>query len=1027
MISMMIQTTGIVPVYAVGLEHGGISSLATGSNLASDSDLIVDEEYEFRDMELVNDLYEEATGSDATASDADELDPTVEELLQLIDALPEAEQVTEENREQILADFEVVWKAYEALSEDELIVNLDELIGEVRLAKLIALRDVLAGIMTMAATVSGVTVEQKGDYAYNVYANGNPLLIVAGDANGVYWSRLYIDQNRDGQVNEGDTQIRDLDMPNCQDRESGYYWLAGSDIYGGSKEGECEYDTFIALHGLLDEGYSVVNMFGGNKEGTLTGDTTIKIDNGNIAGRVYGGNETGEVKGNTNISMSSGTIYYTELYNGGYIYGGGKNESGVNGKATIEFSGGSVVGIYAEGQYDLNKGIAADVKETEVVISGGSVNSGVFVGNSGMKYEEPTAEATLVLENSMVSAYTAQRDARNKVNLVLKDFGAQLHFYRLGKDNCPTRVPDAEGTYFGSTYKTFQNITLDNSYIKISEHDKDMEHVNFTLEEDSVLWLEDKVPKDTIAQIGTITGNGGTIYLTNPDDYYKADYFKGNVPVRIVDADGETVEGWTEDIPLFAMADASTGKIVMDSVHGEVKIKSDGRNEKGRPIISAEPTSDQTAPVISNFYVKVRGGEEIDVCANAVDEQSGTKQCYYYCAPATEKAPDLTTVLAASQIRQHEVILTLKGLNGNTEYNIYAVAEDWSGNYSTVTKADNTYTTTRITALDDEIDAAIAEAQAVQEGVMVDERAADQVLLEIRFVSGTDVEKLKKAMDVLEDTKIRATSRIQIQNAITLLKQAVKDFAAAIKTGTRLEDTVQAEIAELLAAAGRAKTNIVVDEREAEQIEYGIRFVHEEDMKALDEAVAALQNEKENPTTMEMVNVVIRMLQQAIRTFESAIQTGTNTERYNGSDDSGDAGNMGSGGYVNSPAGIITGAVITGTVIKDGYAHWIWTGTGWKLQYADGTLASGTRTVDENGTITEKLVWELVNGAWYAFGADGYAKEGLFYDTVLMHYFYVDINTGMKTGWQQLEGVWYYFNPISGELPLGVWIKDQKR
>ena len=43
------------------------------------------------------------------------------------------------------------------------------------------------------------------------------------------------------------------------------------------------------------------------------------------------------------------------------------------------------------------------------------------------------------------------------------------------------------------------------------------------------------------------------------------------------------------------------------------------------------------------------------------------------------------------------------------------------------------------------------------------------------------------------------------------------------------------------------------------------------------------------------------------------------------------------------------------------------------------------------------------------FGADGYAKSGLVFDPALGGYFYIDINTGMKTGWQLIDGKWYYF------------------
>ena len=128
-------------------------------------------------------------------------------------------------------------------------------------------------------------------------------------------------------------------------------------------------------------------------------------------------------------------------------------------------------------------------------------------------------------------------------------------------------------------------------------------------------------------------------------------------------------------------------------------------------------------------------------------------------------------------------------------------------------------------------------------------------------------------------------------------------------------------------------------------------------------------------------------------------------------------------GKVHSINGIITGS-------GDGYSKWIseipqgQTGAGnilWKLQYADGTFASGSYVTDENGNPVqdaagnrkEQLLWELINGAWYAFGADGYAKSGFIFDPALNGWFYVNIDTGMKTGWQKINEKWYYFNPLS--------------
>lgn len=111
-------------------------------------------------------------------------------------------------------------------------------------------------------------------------------------------------------------------------------------------------------------------------------------------------------------------------------------------------------------------------------------------------------------------------------------------------------------------------------------------------------------------------------------------------------------------------------------------------------------------------------------------------------------------------------------------------------------------------------------------------------------------------------------------------------------------------------------------------------------------------------------------------------------------------------GYVNSVTGIVTGS---GT----GYSNWAQDEAGWKLQYADGTFAAGVMGTDENGNSYEQVAWEMVNGAWYPFGANGYVKSGLVYDVALAGTFYVDINSGMKTGWQSVDGVWRYFNTVS--------------
>ena len=116
-------------------------------------------------------------------------------------------------------------------------------------------------------------------------------------------------------------------------------------------------------------------------------------------------------------------------------------------------------------------------------------------------------------------------------------------------------------------------------------------------------------------------------------------------------------------------------------------------------------------------------------------------------------------------------------------------------------------------------------------------------------------------------------------------------------------------------------------------------------------------------------------------------------------------------GRVGSKSGVITGAANTS---GDGLSHWVQDATGWWLQYANGSWPKGTAEVDGNGNTRVKYFWEQVNGAWFAFDQNGYAASGWIQDYNYGNgWFYVDINTGMQTGWKQIGNYWYYLNPMA--------------
>ena len=105
-------------------------------------------------------------------------------------------------------------------------------------------------------------------------------------------------------------------------------------------------------------------------------------------------------------------------------------------------------------------------------------------------------------------------------------------------------------------------------------------------------------------------------------------------------------------------------------------------------------------------------------------------------------------------------------------------------------------------------------------------------------------------------------------------------------------------------------------------------------------------------------------------------------------------------GYRSEEQGVITGA--SNQAVNDGYSHWMKDARGWWLRYSDGTWPMGN---------TGAFHWEKVNGRWWAFGADGYLSTGWIYDTLYQGWFYMDENQGMLTGWQFINGKWYYLNP----------------
>ena len=112
-------------------------------------------------------------------------------------------------------------------------------------------------------------------------------------------------------------------------------------------------------------------------------------------------------------------------------------------------------------------------------------------------------------------------------------------------------------------------------------------------------------------------------------------------------------------------------------------------------------------------------------------------------------------------------------------------------------------------------------------------------------------------------------------------------------------------------------------------------------------------------------------------------------------------------GWTSSDRGIITGAA--NSIANDGYSHWMQDDHGWWLRFADNSYPKGQK----RGTSGTAYVWELINGSWWVFDENGYAKIGWLRDDTFGGWFYIDPERGMQTGWVRLGGAWYYFHQVS--------------
>lgn len=121
---------------------------------------------------------------------------------------------------------------------------------------------------------------------------------------------------------------------------------------------------------------------------------------------------------------------------------------------------------------------------------------------------------------------------------------------------------------------------------------------------------------------------------------------------------------------------------------------------------------------------------------------------------------------------------------------------------------------------------------------------------------------------------------------------------------------------------------------------------------------------------------------------------------------------------------------------------WVSIDGGWMFRQTDGSyvknrwgLADGLwYYFDGEGWMLTG--WQSIGGRWYYLcttetaGVNPGMKEGAmltgwYFDLIYQKWFYFDATGAMATGWREIDGKWYYFNPIS-DGTLGAMVTDRR-
>ena len=124
---------------------------------------------------------------------------------------------------------------------------------------------------------------------------------------------------------------------------------------------------------------------------------------------------------------------------------------------------------------------------------------------------------------------------------------------------------------------------------------------------------------------------------------------------------------------------------------------------------------------------------------------------------------------------------------------------------------------------------------------------------------------------------------------------------------------------------------------------------------------------------------------------------------------------------VSSGGGSSSETTSDGSLYSGRDGSWSRDDKGWRFMLTDGGYVKGSRSLNRRGTYDEQIIWYSINGKSYAFGQEGYLKSGWVYNTADGSWYYCDENNGRETGWHldASDSCWYYLDPNTGAMLTG--------